>query len=99
MNAYALSMHIIGFLVFGLIVGLLARAVYPGRQHMGWIATSVLGMIGSLAGGLVGHALWGGNSQADGSWGFTPGGWILSIAGALLVLFVYMRVVGRSRTA
>ena len=98
MNAYGICMHIIGFLIFGLIVGLLARALYPGRQHMGWIATAVLGMIGSLAGGLIGHALWGGNSQADGSWGFTPGGWILSIVGALLVLFIYMRMVGRSRT-
>jgi uncharacterized membrane protein YeaQ/YmgE (transglycosylase-associated protein family) len=55
-------------------------------------------MVGSLAGGLIGHAIWGGNSQADGSWGFTPGGWILSIVGAILVLFIYMRMTGRRRT-
>jgi uncharacterized membrane protein YeaQ/YmgE (transglycosylase-associated protein family) len=91
-------MHILAFLLFGLIVGLLARALYPGRQAMGWLTTSVLGMIGSLAGGLIGHALWGGNSQADGTWGFTPGGWILSIAGSLLVLFVYLRMTGHRRT-
>jgi uncharacterized membrane protein YeaQ/YmgE (transglycosylase-associated protein family) len=91
-------MHILAFLLFGLIVGLLARALYPGRQAMGWLTTSVLGMIGSLVGGLIGHALWGGNSQLDGTWGFTPGGWILSIAGALLVLFVYLRMTGRRRT-
>ena len=62
-------MHIIGFLIFGLIVGLLARAIYPGRQNMGWLSTAVLGMIGSLVGGLIGHAIWGGNSAADGQFG------------------------------
>jgi uncharacterized membrane protein YeaQ/YmgE (transglycosylase-associated protein family) len=91
-------MHILAFLLFGLIVGLLARALYPGRQAMGWLTTSVLGMIGSLVGGLIGHALWGGNSQPDGTWGFTPGGWVLSIAGALLVLFVYLRMTGHRMT-
>ena len=90
-------MHIIGFLIFGLIVGLLARAIYPARQPMGWLATSVLGMIGSLVGGLIGHALWGGSSAADGSWGFTPGGLISSIIGAILVLFIYLSLAGRRR--
>lgn len=88
-------MHIIGFLIFGLIVGLLARAIYPGRQSMGWLSTAILGMIGSLVGGLIGHALWGGNSAADGSWGFTPGGLISSIVGAIIVLFVWLSLVGR----
>jgi uncharacterized membrane protein YeaQ/YmgE (transglycosylase-associated protein family) len=91
-------MSIIGFLIFGLIIGLIARAIYPGRQPMGWIMTAVLGMIGSLVGGLIGHAIWGGNSRADGSWGFTPGGWILSIVGAILVLWVYLAMTGRRRT-
>lgn len=91
-------MHIIGFLIFGLIVGLLARAIYPGRQPMGFLATAVLGMIGSLVGGLIGHALWGGNSTANGSWGFTPGGLISSIVGAIIVLFVYLSLAGRGRT-
>jgi uncharacterized membrane protein YeaQ/YmgE (transglycosylase-associated protein family) len=91
-------MHILGFLLFGLIVGLLARALYPGRQAMGFLTTSALGMAGSLLGGLIGHALWGGNSQPDGTWGFTPGGWILSITGSLLVLFIYLRATGDRRT-
>jgi uncharacterized membrane protein YeaQ/YmgE (transglycosylase-associated protein family) len=88
-------MGIIGFLVFGLIIGLIARAIFPGRQAMGWLMTAVLGMVGSLVGGLIGHALFGGNSQADGSWGFTPGGWISSIVGALIVLWAYLAVSGR----
>jgi uncharacterized membrane protein YeaQ/YmgE (transglycosylase-associated protein family) len=88
-------MSIIGFLIFGLIIGLIARAIYPGRQPMGWIMTAVLGMVGSLVGGLIGHAIWGGYSRTDGSWGFTPGGWILSIVGAILVLWVYLAMSGR----
>jgi uncharacterized membrane protein YeaQ/YmgE (transglycosylase-associated protein family) len=92
-------MHIIGFLLFGLIVGLLARAIYPGRQPMGWLATAVLGMIGSLVGGLIGHAIWGGSSTPDGSWGFTPGGLISSIIGAVIVLFAYLSLTGRRQAA
>jgi uncharacterized membrane protein YeaQ/YmgE (transglycosylase-associated protein family) len=88
-------MHVVGFLVFGLIVGLLARALYPGTQQMGWLSTAILGMMGSLVGGFIGHALWGGNSTADGSWGFTTGGMISSIIGAILVLFVYLTLTGR----
>jgi uncharacterized membrane protein YeaQ/YmgE (transglycosylase-associated protein family) len=91
-------MHIIGFLIFGLIVGLLARAIYPGKQPMGWLATIILGMIGSLVGGLVGHVLWGGSSTESGSWGFTPGGLIMSILGAIVVLYVYLRVTARRQT-
>ena len=90
-------MHIIGFLIFGLTVGLLARAIYPGRQAMGWLSTIILGMVGSLVGGLIGHALWGGSSAADGSWGFTPGGLISSIVGAIIVLFAYLSLSGQRR--
>jgi uncharacterized membrane protein YeaQ/YmgE (transglycosylase-associated protein family) len=90
-------MHIIGFLIFGLIIGLLARAIYPGRQPMGWLATAILGMVGSLVGGLIGHAIWGGYSRANGSWGFTPGGWVLSLIGAIVVLWIYLALTGRRR--
>ena len=90
-------MHIIGFLVFGLIVGLLARAIFPGNQHMGWLSTAILGMIGSLVGGLVGHALFGNNADANGL-GFTPGGLISSIIGAVVVLWAYLALSRRHRT-
>ena len=90
-------MGIIGFLIFGLIIGLVARAIFPGRQPMGWLMTAVLGMVGSLVGGMLGQALFGGASRADGSWGFTPGGWISSVVGALIVLWVYLAVTGRRR--
>ena len=88
-------MHVIGFLIFGLIIGLIARALYPGSQHMGWLMTAILGMVGSLVGGMLGHAMFGASSAADGSWGFTPGGVISSIVGAIIVLFAYLRLTGR----
>ena len=90
-------MGIIGFLIFGLIVGLIARAIFPGRQAMGWLMTAVLGMVGSLVGGMIGQALFGGSARADGTWGFTPGGWISSVVGALIVLWVYLALTGRRR--
>ena len=91
-------MHIIGFLIFGLIVGLLARAIFPGPQPMGWLATAVLGMVGSMLGGLVGHALWGGYATDNGL-GFTPGGLISSIIGAIVVLWAYLALTNKRRTA
>jgi uncharacterized membrane protein YeaQ/YmgE (transglycosylase-associated protein family) len=91
-------MSIIGFLIFGLIIGLIARAIFPGRQQLGWLATAVLGMVGSLVGGLIGHALFSSHTAADGSWGFTPGGWISSIIGAIIVLWAYLALAGRRRT-
>ena len=50
-------MAIIGFLVFGLIVGLIARLLLPGRQKIGLLWTMVLGALGSLVGGIVANAL------------------------------------------
>ncbi len=47
----------IGFLVFGLVVGALARLLVPGRQHLGLLTTLLLGVVGSVVGGLVANAL------------------------------------------
>ena len=91
-------MGIIGFLIFGLIIGLVARAIYPGRQQMGWLSTMVLGMVGSLVGGLIGNALFGSHRAADGGMGLTPGGWISSIIGAIIVLWAYLALAGRRRS-
>jgi uncharacterized membrane protein YeaQ/YmgE (transglycosylase-associated protein family) len=51
------EIHVIGFIVFGLIVGALARLLLPGRQHIGLWLTLLLGMAGSVVGGLVANAL------------------------------------------
>jgi uncharacterized membrane protein YeaQ/YmgE (transglycosylase-associated protein family) len=52
-------MGILAWIVFGLIVGLLARAIVPGRQHMGLIMTTLLGVAGSLLGGFLASVLTG----------------------------------------
>lgn len=79
-------MSIILFLVFGLVVGLLARALMPGRQSMGWGMTALLGVIGSFVGGFL-VALITDTRVTD----FNTAGVIGSIVGALLVLLAVGR--------
>jgi uncharacterized membrane protein YeaQ/YmgE (transglycosylase-associated protein family) len=73
---------IIGWAVFGLVVGAIARFLYPGRQPMGLFATMLLGIIGSLVGGFLVWAIWG---SPDGP--FRGAGWLASILGALIVVW------------
>lgn len=82
----------IWWLIIGLIAGALARLIMPGKDAMGLIATMLLGIVGSIVGGLVSWAIWG----ADES-GFRPAGFILSLLGAVLVLWIW-RAIARSRT-
>jgi uncharacterized membrane protein YeaQ/YmgE (transglycosylase-associated protein family) len=76
-------MGIIAWIVFGFVIGLLARAVVPGRQHMGLIMTTLLGVAGSLAGGLVASAI-GGGSLTD----LHGAGFLGSLIGAVLLLVI-----------
>ena len=74
-------MGIIGTIIVGLIVGALARFVMPGEQKMGWILTALLGIAGALVAGFIGQALgWYQSGQ--------PAGWIASVVGAVLLLFI-----------
>ena len=78
-------MSIIGTILLGLVVGLLARALLPGDQKMGWILTCVLGVAGSLAASFLGQAMgW----YAPGE----PAGWIASVVTAIVLLFVVGKV-------
>jgi len=78
-------MGIIGTLFVGLIVGALARLLLPGEQKMGWILTCVLGVAGSFAAGFIGQLLgWYRVGQ--------PVGWIASVLGAMLLLFVVSKI-------
>lgn len=81
----------IWWLIIGLIAGALARLIMPGRDPMGIIATILLGIVGSIIGGLVGMAIWG-----SGSNGFRPAGLVLSIIGAIVVLWIWRMVKSRS---
>lgn len=78
-------------LVIGLLAGLIARAVVPGKQDLGIVATIVLGLIGSVVGNLLAGLI------ARGEPTFDLGGWWASILGAILVLAVYVSVAGRGR--
>ncbi len=76
-------MGIIAWIVFGFIIGLLARALVPGRQHMGFVLTTLLGVAGSLIGGLVATALSGGSMQE-----LHGAGFLGSLVGAVLLLVI-----------
>ena len=81
-------MAILGWILFGLIVGALAKLVMPGRDPGGIIVTMLLGIAGAVLGGFVGRAL---------GW-YQPGeaaGWVMSFVGAVLLLAIYRMVIGR----
>ena len=78
-------MGIIGTIIVGFIVGVLARFFYPGAVPLGFWLTVALGIGGSIVGGLIGSLIW---KSPDGK--FHPAGWIMSIIGALLLLWVYI---------
>lgn len=84
-------MGIIAFIVIGLIAGLIARAIMPGTQSMGLIATTLLGIAGSFVGGLVGSLFRSGGDM----FALQPAGLIFSIIGAMLLLFLVGLVGGR----
>jgi uncharacterized membrane protein YeaQ/YmgE (transglycosylase-associated protein family) len=83
-------LHIIGMIIVGFIVGWLAQAFYPGAQSMGFWATAAIGIIGSLVGGLIGGFVW---RAPDGK--FHPAGFVLSIVGALVVLWLYLTFIAK----
>jgi uncharacterized membrane protein YeaQ/YmgE (transglycosylase-associated protein family) len=74
-------MDIIIMIIVRFIVGLIARALMPGDQSMGIILTSILGIVGAVVAGFLGRTLgWYGAGE--------PAGWIASVVGAIIVLFV-----------
>ena len=82
-------MEFIGWIIFGLIVGAIAKLLMPGRDPGGWIVTILLGVAGSFVGGWLAKYLMGG--------GGGPAGWIGAIIGAMVLLLIYRLVVGRRR--
>jgi uncharacterized membrane protein YeaQ/YmgE (transglycosylase-associated protein family) len=81
-------MGIIGTIIVGFIIGVLARFFYPGAVNMGFWLTVGLGVGGSLVGGIISSLIW---KTPDGK--FHPAGWFLSLIGALLLLWVYLNFV------
>ena len=85
-------MNILWMIIFGAIVGAIAKLIMPGRDPGGIIVTIILGILGSIVGGFVIGALLPGRSASD------PAGWIGSILGAVLLLWIYRLVVARRAT-
>ena len=88
-------LDIIWQLIVGLIVGVIARLVLPGREAfpdgaLGWLLTALLGVAGAFLGGMIARTLW-----ADA--GYTAG-WIMSILGAVLLLLLVRLIFGKGTT-
>lgn len=82
-------MQILAWALLGLIAGAIAKAIYPGHQGGGILATMGLGIVGAIVGGFLGGILFGVGS------GLTIGGVIVSVLGAILVLFLYYALISK----
>ena len=82
---------VLGWIIFGLIVGVVAKLIMPGRDPGGFIITILLGVAGALLGGWLGRAL--GLYGADDAAGF-----LMALAGAILLLVLYRMFMGRRTT-
>ena len=85
-------MHIIGWIMFGLIVGIVAKFLMPGRDPGGFVTTAILGIVGALVGGVIGRLV-GWYSEGD------PVGFIMAVVGAIAVLAIYRFSLGRPARA
>ncbi len=81
----------IGHAIMGLVIGFVARAIMPGKQHMGLILTMLLGMVGAWLGGLIGRLA---GMYEEGR----PAGFVMAVVGALVLLVIYTFAT-RSSTA
>ena len=81
-------MGILTWIVFGLVVGVIAKLLMPGRDPGGFIVTILLGIAGAMLGGFIGRAMgfYAANQAA---------GWLMSITGAIVLLVLYRMMVGR----
>jgi uncharacterized membrane protein YeaQ/YmgE (transglycosylase-associated protein family) len=81
-------MAIIGWILFGLVVGIIGKFLMPGRDPGGIVVTILLGIGGALLGGWLGQAM---GLYSEGE----PAGFIMAVLGAILLLFLYRLFVGR----
>ena len=79
---------VISALIVGLIAGALARLIMPGALHIGVLGTALLGVVGSFVGGFIASLIW---KTGQGK-NIQPGGVILSILGAMIILFIWHRI-------
>jgi len=84
---------ILSFLLFGLLAGLVARAVTPGRHAIGCLPTLAVGVVGAFLGGLIGQVVLGHKVHA--SWSLGP--FLLAVAGAVVLLLALEAIAGKRR--
>jgi uncharacterized membrane protein YeaQ/YmgE (transglycosylase-associated protein family) len=85
-------MHIIGWIVFGLVVGIVAKFLMPGRDPGGFVITALIGIVGAVVGGFVGRVM-GLYKEGD------PVGFVMAVIGAIILLAIYRFTIGRTATA
>ncbi len=90
---------LLSWIITGLIVGVIARAIVPGRQNFGWIMTIVLGIAGAFVGGLISSFIWRDTWTADASVSTMWPGWLMSIVGGVIVLAGYLMITGRKNVS
>jgi len=77
--------HFIWYLIVGFFAGLIARALVPGADSMGFLKTTLLGIVGSIIGGFIGHLF----AKPSPDKKFHPAGFLMSIVGAIVVLIIW----------
>jgi uncharacterized membrane protein YeaQ/YmgE (transglycosylase-associated protein family) len=80
-------LHIIWSIIVGAIIGGVAELLLPGKQHLGFVKSALLGIAGSIIGGLIGRLF---SKPAPGS-SFHPAGFIMSVICAVLLLFLWTK--------
>lgn len=88
-------MNIIAWIVLGLVAGAIAKAIYPGNQGGGILATMLLGIVGAFLGGTVYNLIVNGSIQLAGV-AFSFGGFIVAILGAMLAIWIWGLVAHRA---
>ena len=81
-------MGVIGWIIFGLIVGIVAKFLMPGRDPGGFVITAIIGIVGALLGGYLGRAV-GWYREGD------PIGFVMAVIGAIILLMLYRAATGR----
>ena len=90
-------MGFFSFLILGIIAGIIARLIIPGRQKGGWVLTIILGIVGAMLGGWLAGLILGPNTVYDQF--FSLAGWIAAIVGALIVTLIFNALFNRRRRA
>lgn len=89
-------MGIIGWIVLGLLAGLIAKAIMPGAESLGLVLTTVLGIVGAVLGGFIATALGFGDPVDE---FFDLSTWLAAVIGALIILFLWNAISNRRQTA